>query len=162
MLAQFNANLERTGEHSVPIAVPGGMALDSSGYLWMADYDAGRVWRVVPSTGALAGQPIAVGQEPASVAVSGSYVWVVNAGDKTVTMINEQASPVRGKTIPISGDVGVIAGSPDNPLGQAWMPSGTQLLSALAEANCLIELAEQLTEVTAGEQVTVAFLAPRG
>jgi molybdopterin molybdotransferase len=43
------------------------------------------------------------------------------------------------------------------PLGT----SGTQLLSALAEANCLIELAEQVTEVTVGEQVTVAFLAPR-
>jgi molybdopterin molybdotransferase len=39
--------------------------------------------------------------------------------------------------------------------------SGTQLLSALAEANCLIELAEPTTEVTVGEQVTVAFLAPR-
>jgi molybdopterin molybdotransferase len=44
------------------------------------------------------------------------------------------------------------------PLGT----SGTQLLTALAEANCLIELPEHVTEVTVGEQVTVAFLAPRG
>jgi molybdopterin molybdotransferase len=44
------------------------------------------------------------------------------------------------------------------PLGT----SGTQLLTALAEANCLIELAEHVTEVTVGEQVTVTFLAPRG
>jgi molybdopterin molybdotransferase len=43
------------------------------------------------------------------------------------------------------------------PLGT----SGTQLLSALAEANCLIELAETTTDVTVGEHVTVAFLAPR-
>jgi molybdopterin molybdotransferase len=43
------------------------------------------------------------------------------------------------------------------PLGT----SGTQLLSAQAEANCLIELSEHITEVTVGEQVTVAFLAPR-
>ncbi|MGI8814485.1 MAG: molybdotransferase-like divisome protein Glp [Pseudonocardia sp.] len=43
------------------------------------------------------------------------------------------------------------------PLGT----SGTQLLSALAEANCLIELGEDTTDVTVGEQVTVAFLAPR-
>jgi molybdopterin molybdotransferase len=43
------------------------------------------------------------------------------------------------------------------PLGA----SGTQLLTALAEANCLIELAEHVTEVTVGEHVTVAFLAPR-
>jgi molybdopterin molybdotransferase len=43
------------------------------------------------------------------------------------------------------------------PLGT----SGTQLLSAQAEANCLIELPEHVTEVTVGEQVTVAFLATR-
>jgi molybdopterin molybdotransferase len=43
------------------------------------------------------------------------------------------------------------------PLGT----SGTQLLSALAEANCLIELPESVSEVTVGEQVTVLFLAPR-
>jgi len=43
------------------------------------------------------------------------------------------------------------------PLGT----SGTQLLSALAEANCLIEIPEATHEVTVGEQVTVAFLAPR-
>ncbi len=43
------------------------------------------------------------------------------------------------------------------PLGT----SGTQLLSALAEANCLIEIPEATYEVTVGEQVTVAFLAPR-
>jgi tRNA A-37 threonylcarbamoyl transferase component Bud32 len=128
-LAQFNANLQRTSEHTVPIAVPGGMALDSSGYLWMADYDAGRVWRVNPSTGARAGQSVAVGQDPVSVAVSGDHVWVVNAGDRTVTMINEQAAQVRGVTVPIKGQVGVIAGSPDNSLGLAWMPSGAVLLS---------------------------------
>jgi molybdopterin molybdotransferase len=44
------------------------------------------------------------------------------------------------------------------PLGT----SGTQLLSAHAEANCLIEVPEQVTEVTVGDQVTVAFLAARG
>lgn len=44
------------------------------------------------------------------------------------------------------------------PLGT----SGTQLLSAHAEANCLIEVPEHITEITVGEQVTVAFLAARG
>jgi len=39
--------------------------------------------------------------------------------------------------------------------------SGTHRLSVLAEANCLIELAEQTTGVTVGQQVTVVFLAPR-
>jgi molybdopterin molybdotransferase len=44
------------------------------------------------------------------------------------------------------------------PLGT----SGTQLLSAHAEANCLIDVPEHITEITVGEQVTVAFLAARG
>ena len=44
------------------------------------------------------------------------------------------------------------------PLGTA----GTHLLSALAEANCLIVLDEDVTDVTVGDQVSVAFLAQRG
>src|SRR5690606_15807084 len=35
------------------------------------------------------------------------------------------------------------------------------LLTSLAEANCLIQVEEELTEVAAGEQVKVAFLAQR-
>lgn len=44
------------------------------------------------------------------------------------------------------------------PLGT----SGSHLLASLAEANCLITVGEMLTEVAAGEQVQVAFLAQRG
>ncbi|MQA64207.1 MAG: molybdopterin molybdenumtransferase [Actinophytocola sp.] len=44
------------------------------------------------------------------------------------------------------------------PLGT----SGTHLLASLAEANCLITVGEMQTEITAGEQVKVAFLAQRG
>ncbi|WP_026452952.1 molybdotransferase-like divisome protein Glp [Saccharomonospora iraqiensis] len=43
------------------------------------------------------------------------------------------------------------------PLGTG----GTHLLASLAEANCLINVPEGLTEVAAGEQVRVAFLAQR-
>jgi molybdopterin molybdotransferase len=43
------------------------------------------------------------------------------------------------------------------PLGT----SGSHLLASLAEANCLINVDEELTEVAAGEQVKVAFLAQR-
>ncbi|WP_019814363.1 molybdotransferase-like divisome protein Glp [Saccharomonospora saliphila] len=43
------------------------------------------------------------------------------------------------------------------PLGTG----GSHLLASLAEANCLITVAEPLTEVPAGEQVKVAFLAQR-
>ncbi|ACU98236.1 molybdotransferase-like divisome protein Glp [Saccharomonospora viridis] len=43
------------------------------------------------------------------------------------------------------------------PLGTA----GAHLLTSLAEANCLIQVDEELTEVAAGEQVKVAFLAQR-
>jgi len=43
------------------------------------------------------------------------------------------------------------------PLGT----SGTNLLSSLAEANCLITVGELQTEITSGEEVQVAFLAQR-
>jgi molybdopterin molybdotransferase len=43
------------------------------------------------------------------------------------------------------------------PLGT----SGAHLLAALAEANCLVNVDEDLTEVPAGEQVRVTFLAQR-
>ncbi|PRX50045.1 molybdopterin molybdotransferase [Prauserella shujinwangii] len=43
------------------------------------------------------------------------------------------------------------------PLGT----SGAHLLASLAEANCLINIEEGLTEVAAGEQVKVTFLAQR-
>jgi molybdopterin molybdotransferase len=43
------------------------------------------------------------------------------------------------------------------PLGT----SGAHLLASLAEANCLVNVEEDLTEVPAGEQVRVTFLAQR-
>ncbi|MGH3859802.1 molybdotransferase-like divisome protein Glp [Actinokineospora sp.] len=40
--------------------------------------------------------------------------------------------------------------------------SGSHLLASLAEANCLVLVAEETTEVPVGEQVQVSFLAQRG
>ncbi|HVK20724.1 MAG TPA: gephyrin-like molybdotransferase Glp [Actinokineospora sp.] len=40
--------------------------------------------------------------------------------------------------------------------------SGSHLLASLAEANCLVLVAEDVTEVPVGEQVQVSFLAQRG
>ena len=44
------------------------------------------------------------------------------------------------------------------PLGQ----SGSHLLASLAEANCLVLVDEETTEVVVGEEVQVSFLAQRG
>jgi molybdopterin molybdotransferase len=44
------------------------------------------------------------------------------------------------------------------PLGT----SGAHLLASLAEANCLILVDSDITEVPVGEQVAVSFLAQRG
>jgi len=46
-------------------------------------------------------------------------------------------------------------------LVQPLVTSGTHLLASLAEANCLITIPTEVTEVTAGEQVSVTFLAQR-
>ena len=44
------------------------------------------------------------------------------------------------------------------PLGM----SGSHLLASLAEANCLILVDEETTEVAVGDEVLVSFLAQRG
>jgi molybdopterin molybdotransferase len=40
--------------------------------------------------------------------------------------------------------------------------SGSHLLASLAEANCLITIDQNVTEVAAGEDVQVSFLSQRG
>ena len=47
----------------------------------------------------------------------------------------------------------MVAPIPDN---------GSHLLVSLAEANCLIIVDPEITEVRAGDDVVVAFLAQRG
>lgn len=126
-LARFNAALQRTAEHSVPVGFPDHMALDSLGALWVTDYDAARVWRLDPSTGAPEGPPLAVGQDPTLLAVSGDYVWVLNIGDQTASVINEQANQPRAVSLSLGANIGLIAGAPDGS-GNAWIASGTQLL----------------------------------
>jgi molybdopterin molybdotransferase len=40
--------------------------------------------------------------------------------------------------------------------------SGSHLLAALAEANCLVLVEEETTDVAVGDEVQVSFLAQRG
>ncbi len=127
-LEQFNASLQRVADHSIRVALPTAMAVDSTGVLWVADYDAAEAWRLDPSSGASVAPPVPVGQDPTGLAVSGTYIWVANAGDETLTLINEQSNPVTSAPLPIHGSVGDIA-TADDVSGDAWMASGTQLLS---------------------------------
>ena len=127
-LEQFNASLQRVADHSIRVALPTAMAVDSTGVLWVADYDAAEAWRLDPSSGASVAPPVPVGQDPTGLAVSSNYIWVANAGDETLTLINEQSNPVTSAPLPIHGSVGDIA-TADDVSGDAWMASGTQLLS---------------------------------
>ena len=127
-LEQFNASLQRIADHSIRVALPTAMAVDSTGVLWVADYDAGKAWRLDPSSGASVAPPVPVGQDPTGLAVSGTYVWVANAGDETVTLINSQSNSVTAAPLAIHGSVGDIA-TADDVSGDAWMASGTSLLS---------------------------------
>jgi sugar lactone lactonase YvrE len=127
-LEQFDARLRRVADHPIPVALPRGMAIDSLGSLWVADYDAARVWRLDPSDGAPEGPPLAVGHDPTAVAVSSTYVWVANAGDQTVTMFNEADPQLRGVPVPVGASFVPIAASPDGA-GNVWVASGTQLLA---------------------------------
>jgi streptogramin lyase len=127
-LEQFDANLRRVADHPISVALPTALGLDSTGVLWVADYDQAEAWRLDPSSGGSVAPPVPVGQDPVGLAVSGDYVWVANTGDETLTLINEQSNPVQGAPLPIHGSVGQVATS-DDVTGDAWMASGTQLLS---------------------------------
>jgi DNA-binding beta-propeller fold protein YncE len=72
--------------------------------------------------------PVPVGQDPTGLAVSSNYIWVANAGDETLTLINSESNPVTGAPLAIHGSVGDIA-TADDVSGDAWMASGTSLLS---------------------------------
>jgi hypothetical protein len=126
-LEQWNARLQSIADHPIAVALPSAMAVDpNNSIVWVTDYDAARVWRLDPASGRPVASAIPVGQDPTAVAVSGQYAWVANAGDETVTVINEQSSPVAGRPMPIHGPAGPLAPSGDT--GDAWMASGTQLL----------------------------------
>jgi DNA-binding beta-propeller fold protein YncE len=127
-LEQFDANLRRVADRPISVALPSALALDSTGVLWVADFDQAEAWRLDPSSGGSVAPPVPVGQDPVGLAVSGDYVWVANTGDETLTLINEQSNPVQGAPLQIHGAVGQIATS-DDVTGDAWMASGTQLLS---------------------------------
>jgi len=51
---------------------------------------------------------------------------VANAGDKTVTVINEQSSQLKGVPLSLGSAAGPIAGGQD-ATGTAWMTSGTEV-----------------------------------
>jgi serine/threonine-protein kinase len=126
-LEQWNARLQRIADNPIGVALPSAMAVDPGNFVWVTDYDAARVWRLDPASGNPIGSAIPVGQDPTAVAVSGQSVFVGNTGDETVTVINEQSSPVRGTAMPLGGPAGPLA--PAGDIGNAWMASGTQLLS---------------------------------
>jgi DNA-binding beta-propeller fold protein YncE len=125
-LEQFNASLQRIADHPIGVALPTEMAVDSNGVLWVTDYDAARVWRLDPSSGTPVAPALPVGQDPTWMAASGGYVWVANAGDDTINVINEQFNTLTNESMPIGSSAGPLA--PADATGNAWMASGTQLL----------------------------------
>lgn len=125
-LERFSSSLHSLADNTIQAALPTAMALDSLGTLWVADYDDARVYRLNPADGTSEGPALAVGQDPIELAVSQNYVWVANAGDETVSLIDEQSgSQPQAGVLRIGAAVGSLAGGGD---GDAYMPSGTNLL----------------------------------
>jgi len=83
-------------------SVPAGIALDQTGNIWVADFDASAVVKLSPS-GALLGQASAAGgiETPDGIAVDGSgNVWTANYHGNTVSEFNgatvQALSPAAG------------------------------------------------------------------
>jgi molybdopterin molybdotransferase len=71
-----------------------------------------------------------------------------------ITSTKERRGFLRGQLLRDEGNGEYLV----QPLGL----SGAHLLASLAEANCLVLIDEDTTEVPAGDQVSVSFLAQRG
>jgi molybdopterin molybdotransferase len=71
-----------------------------------------------------------------------------------ITSTKERRGFLRGQLLRDEGNGEYLV----QPLGL----SGAHLLASLAEANCLVLIDEDTTEVAAGDQVSVSFLAQRG
>jgi DNA-binding beta-propeller fold protein YncE len=116
--------------------VPDGIALDQSGQVWVADYDASALVKI-SSTGAVLGQAIQTGglDFPVGVAVDGSgNIWTANYRGNTLSEFN-------GATLqPVSPAVGYALGaSLYGPFGLGIDASGN-LWASNAYGNTLTEL----------------------
>jgi len=115
-------------------SVPAGIALDQSGNVWVADYNAGTVYEI-SSSGALLGQVGSGGVEtPVGIAVDGEgNVWTANY---RANSISEFRGTTRQPISPAAG-FGADAGL-DGPFGSAIDASGNLWISN-AYGNTLTE-----------------------
>ncbi len=58
------------------------------GYVWLSHLTNGTVTRINMQTQAREGDPIAVGPEPWAMAFGNKYLYVVNAGDNTISRLD--------------------------------------------------------------------------
>jgi streptogramin lyase len=84
------------GAYDVGVSLPYGVAMDTSGNVWVANNGDGTVTKLNGSTGATMGT-YTVGTYPVGVAIDASgNVWVANNGDGTVTKLNGSSGDVMG------------------------------------------------------------------
>jgi streptogramin lyase len=117
--------------------VPAGIALDASGNVWVADYEASKLVKLAPGgvTSETAGGGVST---PMNIAVDGSgNVWTVNYRANTVSQINgatlEAVSPAAGYGLdaPLSGPFGVGVDASGNVwISNAYGNTLTELIGA--------------------------------
>ena len=71
------------------------------GSVWVSSVDEDTVTRLDPSSGAVVGEPITVGDRPKEMAVAGGSIWVVNEGSNSVSRIDPKAGRVVGPPIAV-------------------------------------------------------------
>jgi DNA-binding beta-propeller fold protein YncE len=88
----------RLGLGRDPLSAATGVVVGAGG-VWVAltDFghgDAGQVWRLDPTTRRVIAR-LRVGRLPSAMAVEGDSVWMVNAGDDTISRIDAQTNRVQ-------------------------------------------------------------------
>ncbi len=87
----------------IPVEDPSALAA-GAGAVWVTSSARDTVTVIDPATGAVAGEPIRVGDGPTDVAVGEGAVWVANSGDGTVTKIDPETRRPAGEPIAIARD----------------------------------------------------------
>jgi hypothetical protein len=108
----------RRGLGRDPLAAATGVVA-GAGSVWVSltdfgDGDAGRVWRLDPRSRRVIAR-LRVGRLPSAMAVAGDSVWLVNAGDDTITRIDAQTNHVETHKV-ASQPGGLVAAA-----GSIWL-----------------------------------------
>ncbi len=109
---------------------PEGIAIDSSGNVWVANFESNNVTKLSSSGTVIGTFPVGTNPEGIAIDPSGN-VWVVNGGNNNVTELNSSGGQVTGSPFPVGS---VPHGIAIDSSGNVWVANeGTNMAGSIME-----------------------------